>query len=111
MALLVDKAGSHFNFRDIREQVSVIPLPANVTAVHQHGHGRNFNLEADVPAVFGSQMVQDLESRAERRELNRGRTYGLNGLAEGYDPHMLDAANLGKLSWDNVSRMTIARVG
>ncbi len=55
------------------------------------------------------QLVQDLESRAERRELNRGRTYGLNGLAKGYDPHMLDAANLAKLSWDSVSRMTIAR--
>ncbi len=38
-----------------------------------------------------------------------GGTYGLNGLAKGYDPHMLDAANLAKLSWDNVSRMTIAR--
>ncbi len=33
----------------------------------------------------------------------------MNGMAQGYDPHMLDAANLAKLSWDNVSRMTIAR--
>ncbi len=33
----------------------------------------------------------------------------MNDMAQGYDPHMLDAANLAKLSWDNVSWMTIAR--
>ncbi len=53
--------------------------------------------------------MRDTESRAERRAFDQGRTYGMNGMAEGYDPHMLDAANLAKLSWDNVSRMTIAR--
>ncbi len=33
----------------------------------------------------------------------------MNGMAQGYDPHMLDVANLEKLLWDNVSKMTIAR--
>ncbi len=54
-------------------------------------------------------MVRDIESRAERRAFYQGRSYGMNGMAQGYDPNMLDAANLAKLSWDNVFRMTIAR--
>ncbi len=53
--------------------------------------------------------MRDIDSRAERRAFYQGRTYGMNGIAQGYDPHMLYAANLAKLSWDNVSRMTIAR--
>ncbi len=55
------------------------------------------------------ELVRDIESRAERRAFYQGHTFGMNGMAQGYDPHMLDAANLEKLSWDNVSRMTIAR--
>ncbi len=55
------------------------------------------------------ELVRDIESRAKRRAFYQGRTYGMNGIAQGYDPHMLDAANLAKLSWDNVSRMNIAR--
>ncbi len=36
----------------------------------------------------------------------------MNSMAQGYDPHMLHAANLASRSWDNVSRMTIvARSG
>ncbi len=53
--------------------------------------------------------MRDIKSRAERRAFYQGRTYGINGMAQVYDPHMLDAANLAKLSWDNVSRMTNAR--
>lgn len=33
----------------------------------------------------------------------------MKGLLEGYDPHMLDVAQLVKASWDAVSEMTIAR--
>ncbi len=66
-------------------------------------------METDVQGVFGARLVRDIESRAERRSFYQGRTYGMNGMAQGYDPHMLDAANLAKLSWHNVFRMTIAR--
>ncbi len=44
------------------------------------------------------QLVRDIESRAERRAFYQERTYGMNGMAQRYDPHMLDAANLAKLS-------------
>ncbi len=66
-------------------------------------------METDVQAVFGVTLVRDIESRAERGAFYQGRTYGINGMARGYYPHMLDAANVAKLSWDNVSRMAIAR--
>ncbi len=55
------------------------------------------------------ELEGDIESRAERRAFYQGRTYRMNSMAQGYDPHMLEAANLAKLSWDNVSRMTIGR--
>ncbi len=35
MAVLVDNANLHSNLYDILEQVVVIPLPPNVTSVHQ----------------------------------------------------------------------------
>ncbi len=66
-------------------------------------------METDVQAVFGARIVRDIESRAERRAFYQGPTYGMNSMAQGYDPHMLHAVKLAKLSWDNVSRMTIAR--
>ncbi len=67
-------------------------------------------METDVKAVFGARnLVLGIESRAERSAFYQGRTYGMNDMAQGYDPHMLDAAKLAKLSCDNVSRMTIAR--
>ncbi len=59
--------------------------------------------------VLVQELVRNIESCAERRALYQGRTYGMNGMGKGYDSHMLDAANLAKLSWDNVSRMTISR--
>ncbi len=66
-------------------------------------------METDVQAVLVQELVRNIESRAERRAFYQGRTYGMNFMAQGCDPHMWDAANLAKLSWDNVSRMTIAR--
>ncbi len=45
------------------------------------------------------ELVRDIESRAKRRAFYQGRTYGMNGMAKGYDPHMLDTANLAKLSY------------
>ncbi len=62
-----------------------------------HGYGSNFNMETDAQAVFGARLVRDIESCAERRAFYQGRTYGMNGMTQGYDPHMLDAANLAKL--------------
>ncbi len=110
VALLVDNASSHFNLHDIREQVVVIPLPPNVTSVHQPmDMGVISTWKQTYRRFLVQELVRYIESRAERRAFYEGRKYGMNGMAQGYDPHMLDAANLAKLSWDNVSRMTIAR--
>ncbi len=108
-ALLVDNASSHSNLYDIREQVVVIPLPPNVTSVHQSMDMVVISAWKQTYRRFLVQeSVRDIESRAERGAFYQGRTYGMNGMAQGYDPHMVDAANVAKLSWDNVPRMTIA---
>ncbi len=89
VALLVDNASSHSNLYDIREQVVVIPLPPNVTFVHKPMDRRQAYRRFLV-----QELVRYIESHAERRAFYQGRTYGMNGMAQGYDPHMLDAANL-----------------
>ncbi len=66
-------------------------------------------MTTDVQAVLVQGFARDIESRAKRSAFYQGRAYGMIGMAQGYDPHMLDAANLAKLSWDKLSRMTIAR--
>ncbi len=99
VGLVVDNAGSHFDLQDVPEHVTVITLPSKVTSVHQPMEmGVIYNVETNLPTAYGSRVVRDVESRAERRALNQGRTGVMNGLAEGYDPHMLDVANLAKLS-------------
>ncbi len=55
-------------------------------------------METDVQAVLVQELVRNIESRAERRAFYQGRTCGVNGMAQGYDPHMWDAANLAKPS-------------
>lgn len=35
VALLVDNAGSHKDLADLRGQATIIPLPKNITSVHQ----------------------------------------------------------------------------
>ncbi len=98
VALLVDNASSHSNLYEIRVQVVVIPLPPNVTYVHQ---------PMDIVVIstwkqtyrrfFVQELVRDIESSAERRASRAH--IRKNGVAQGYDPHMLDAANLAKMSW------------
>lgn len=54
-------------------------------------------------------IIADIESRAERRELNRGLKSGMKGICEGFDPHMLDVARMAKDAWDLVRTETAAR--
>ncbi len=53
-------------------------------------------METYVKAVLAQELVRDIESRGERRAFYQRRMYGMNDMAQGYDPHMLDAANLAK---------------
>eukprot|EP00171_Calliarthron_tuberculosum_P005173 IDg5173t1 len=110
VALLVDNASSHSNLSNSQEQVSIIALPPNVTAVHQP---MDLGIIAAWKKRYRREMlreiVKDIETRTARRELNKKNPGGMNGLAQGYAPHILDVANLAKHSWDGVSQNTIAR--
>ncbi len=94
MALLVDKASSHSNVYDILEQVVVIPLPPNITSVHQPMDVIVISTWKQTYRLFLVQeLVRDIESRAERCAFYQRSTYEMNGMAQGYDPHMLHAAS------------------
>ncbi len=66
MALLVDNARAHSNLYDIREQVVVIPLPPNVTSLHQPMDMIVISTWKQTYRRFsGQELVRDKESRAE----------------------------------------------
>ncbi len=54
-------------------------------------------------------ILKEIESLIERRDMNKNRAKGLNGPREGYDPNMLDVCNLSKKPWEFVSSQLIAR--
>ncbi len=66
-------------------------------------------METDVRAVFGARIMAGYRVPREAARILSRAHVGMNGMAQSYDLHMLDAAKIAKLSWDNVSRMTIAR--
>lgn len=110
VALVVDNASSHNELKDMRGQVSVIDLPPNVTALHQPmDMGVIYAFKRLYRRAMLRELVRDIESRSERREANHKNPGGMNGIAEGYEPHMLDVTRLVKQSWESVSQMTIAR--
>lgn len=104
VALPVDNACSHNELCDLIGQVHVIPLPRNVTAVHQP-------MDMGVTSVFKRmyrkqmlrELVRDIKTKALRRATSKGRAGSMIGLAEGYDPHILDVTKLIKKAWDSVS--------
>lgn len=84
MTLVVYNASSHKDIKGMRGPVDLIPLPPNVTALHQP-------MAMAVIYVFKRlcqkamllELVRDIESRDERLEANRKNPSGMNEIAEG----------------------------
>ncbi len=55
------------------------------------------------------EILKDIYYRIERRDANKNRTRGLNGLHEGYDPNLFDVYDISKRAWELVSSQSIAR--
>ena len=51
----------------------------------------------------------DIEYRSEKRETNKGKKRGTRDIAEGYDPYMLDVAEMIFDTWREVTQLTIVR--
>lgn len=111
VALLMDNCGRHAaDLIDHKNQVSIFPLPPNCTASHQPMDlGIISAWKAHYRRLMLRDVMDDLETRMERRQHNWGLAPGMTGLAEGYDPHMLDVTHLVRVSWEKVQPMTIAQ--
>lgn len=109
--LLMDNCGPHgTDLKDSRNQVTIMTLPPNCTAIHQP-------MDLGIIAAWKvrycwmllRKIVLDIETRQQRRESNRALIAGMKGIDEGHDPHLLDVSKMVEESWSNVSQSTIAR--
>ncbi|CAM9570371.1 unnamed protein product [Phaeothamnion confervicola] len=112
--LLMDDCTGHGELPVPRGQVTVATLPRNCTARHQpmdQGIIAAFKLR--YRSALLAQRVAMLETREQLRAAAAARRpkmpAGTMGLAEGHEPHMLDAIEFGMEAWAAVSEETIAR--
>lgn len=107
----MDNCGPHGSyFADPREQIKTSALPPNCTATHQP---MQMGITSKWKQLYRSRLLEtilnNMESRTERKGAKKGLESGTKRTNEGHDPHLLDAANMVNKSGDNVSDMTIIR--
>ena len=110
--LVMDSHSSHADLVDPDGQVSILELPANCTRKHQPMNAGiiaawKVRYRTRLLAVRVDTMVSapQLREQAKRRKVIRG----CMGLAEGEQPHVLDAAEMALAAWTDISMETIAR--
>lgn len=112
VALLIDVCGPHgADLTDPKEQITIVTLPPNCTSVHQQMDMMDIITawKKSYRELMLCEIERDAALRQGRRDESSSLRAGMKGLAEGFDPHMLDVANLIKTSWNQVSDMAIAR--
>ena len=110
VALLVDYVSLHGDLKDGRGQVEVIPLPPNITAVHQPmDMGITQKWKREYRMRMLAAIANDVGTIEERRFLNEANPVGTNGIAEGFEPHLLDVMRLGKEAWDFLPQIVLAK--
>lgn len=110
--LLMANCWKHDELVDDREQVKVMTYPRKCKSKHQPmGAGiieqTKVGYRAKLLDYRISTMLVASQLRAEARERNM--PAGSAGLAGGFQPHILDAADILKQAWDEVSAEQIAR--
>lgn len=110
--LIMDNHSSHADLVDPRGQVKILALPPNCTAKHQPADA---GIIAALKKLYRTKLlsarVNTMASAPQLREEAKKRRVvsGCRGLAEGYSPHLLDAAELCHEAWADVSAETIKR--
>ena len=112
MLLLMDGCSSHDSLVDSRKQVKTMVYPPNCTSKHQpmdmgiiaatKRHYRRRLLGVRASTMY---VRETLRAQAKERKM----VSGTMGLAEGHEAHALDAAELLRDAWSDVTPDTIAR--
>ncbi|CAM9967348.1 unnamed protein product, partial [Phaeothamnion confervicola] len=110
--LIMDNCTGHGELADPCGQVKVICLPPNCTAVHQPmDQGIIAALKLRFRTGLLYKKVATLAARGALRAAAKAMKMpaGPMGLAEGYDPHLLDAMELMKAAWGAMEEGSVAR--
>ncbi len=103
VVLLVDLPNSYGTLKDEKGQVQLIsftqPPELDISVTWKREYRKRL-LRA---------ILIDVEVREELRKANSVNAPGINGLAEGYPPHVLDFMRLSKDAWESISQTKIAR--
>ena len=110
--LLMDGCSSHGDLVDDRGQVTIKYYPPLCTSVHQPMDlgiiaKTKVNYRKELLDVKASTMLVADTLRAEAKA--RKMKAGTMGLAQGYQPHVRDAAELLKKAWASITAQDIAR--
>eukprot|EP00178_Gracilaria_changii_P027519 TRINITY_DN8851_c0_g1_i1.p1 TRINITY_DN8851_c0_g1~~TRINITY_DN8851_c0_g1_i1.p1 ORF type:complete len:175 (-),score=19.80 TRINITY_DN8851_c0_g1_i1:3536-4060(-) len=107
----MNNCGSHgTDLKDSRNQVTIMTLPPNCTAIHQPMDlGLVAAWKVRYCGLLLRKIVLDIEMRQQRRESNRALIAGMKEMNERHDLHLLDVSKMVEGSWSNASQSTIAR--
>ena len=111
VALVMDNCGPHgSDVGDPNGQVDIYLMPPNCTALHQPmDMGIISAWKRKYKSLMLTEIARNLENRTELRAQAHQLRAGMRGMSHGYDPNMLDVAEMVHHSWKSVSEMTIAR--
>lgn len=110
--LLVENHSIHADLVDPRNQVTVKEFPPHCARKHQPmNQGVIASWKRHYKTDLLKVRVDTIESAPKLREQARARGMGAAtmGLAEGHQPHVLDAAEIACQAWEKISQSFIAR--
>lgn len=111
VALVMDNCGPYGTDKsDCLGQVKVFPSPQNCTSIHlQMDQGVAAEWKAPYSHNLLMEMMEGIENQCACREQNRVKPAGIKGLAEGYEPHILNVSLFCEMSCAEIQQDTLAR--
>lgn len=107
----MENCGPHgANLFDSCEQVAIFTMPPNCTSIHQEMDMEIISAwKLKYRLLLLGSILKGVGTRQQKRDYLSALTRGMNGFAEGHDPHMLDVTHMVSKSWEEVTDTTIAR--
>lgn len=108
IALLVENSLDGHDVSDSREQIHILHLPAEKQRSHPIEQGITSLLKQKYRYSMLERIIELLPVREESQSCTQ-KTPQFQGLDDGYDPNILDSAELLETIWTNTSEQSIAR--
>lgn len=112
VALVVNDNGSHiYDIGVDRGQVKLFALPptSNGMSYQPMNYGVVSAFKTQYRYKLLKRTVENMDTIQQRREMASAMRFGTQGICEGYDANLLDAAQMVKSVWSNLSQTIIAQ--